>query len=49
MAEHYSLELLRHSGGISEYRYKEALEWLARWSDGAMARSVSQQIAPEAR
>ena len=34
MAEHYSLELLRHSGGISEYRYNEALEWLARWSDG---------------
>jgi hypothetical protein len=34
MAEYYSLELLRRSGGISEHRYNEALEWLARWSDG---------------
>jgi hypothetical protein len=34
LAEYYSLELLRRSGGISEYRYNEALESLARWSDG---------------
>lgn len=33
MAEFYSLELLRRSGGISQHRYTEAFDTLAQWSD----------------
>lgn len=31
LAEYYSLELLKRAGGISERRYKESLDVLARW------------------
>jgi hypothetical protein len=31
LAEYYSIETLRRSGGISEIRYEEALDRLARW------------------
>lgn len=33
LAEFYSLELLRRSGGISQHRYEEAFATLAQWSD----------------
>ena len=32
LAEHYSLETLRRSGGISEQRYKQAVKHLSRWA-----------------
>ncbi len=32
LAEHYSLETLRRSGGISEQRYKQALKHLSQWA-----------------
>jgi predicted metalloprotease with PDZ domain len=32
LAEYYSLEILRRSGGISQKRHEEALERLARWA-----------------
>ncbi len=32
LAEYYSLEILRRSGGISERRFEDALEHLAQWS-----------------
>jgi len=32
LAEHYSLETLRRSGGISEQRYKEAVKHLSHWA-----------------
>jgi hypothetical protein len=32
LAEHYSLETLRRSGGISEQRYKQAVKHLSHWA-----------------
>jgi hypothetical protein len=32
LAEHYSLETLRRSGGISEQRYRQAVKHLSRWA-----------------
>ena len=32
LAEYYSLETLRRSGGISEQRYKQALKHLSQWA-----------------
>src|SRR4029079_7657318 len=32
LAEHYSLETLRRSGGISEQRYRQAVKHLSHWA-----------------
>jgi predicted metalloprotease with PDZ domain len=49
LAEYYSLSVLYRSGGISEYRYNEALEDMAKWTAGieckATDRSTTKQNA----
>lgn len=49
LAEYYSLALLERSGGISERRYNEAFDTLAKWSAGtkcvATDRSQGEQTA----
>jgi predicted metalloprotease with PDZ domain len=52
LAEYYSLAVLYRSGGISEYRYNEAFEDLAKWTAGieckATDRSTTKQNAAAA-
>jgi len=42
LAEYYGLVVLYRSGGISEYRYNEAFEDLARWSAGTTCEATDR-------
>jgi hypothetical protein len=42
MAEYYSLELLKRAGGISERRYKESMDTLARWSADTQCKATDR-------
>lgn len=46
MAEYYSVELLRRSGGISELRYKETMAGLAAWGSKAKTLFTSRSSGP---
>ncbi|MGL6159275.1 hypothetical protein [Microbulbifer sp.] len=46
LAEYYSLEILRRSGGISQRRYDEAMEKLARWGEKAPSLLVKRSFGP---
>ncbi|MCO1336538.1 hypothetical protein MO867_19590 [Microbulbifer sp. OS29] len=46
LAEFYSLEILRRTGGISEIRYKEAIENLATWGQGVPSLLVKRSSGP---
>ncbi|WP_199775623.1 hypothetical protein [Microbulbifer pacificus] len=46
IAEYYSLETLRRSGGISERRYHEALEDLAHWGSESPNLLVKRSAGP---
>lgn len=46
MAEYYSLQTLRRSGGISEQRYQQALKNLANWGQEAPSLLVSHSSGP---
>ncbi|WP_445366089.1 hypothetical protein ACJJJB_08980 [Microbulbifer sp. ANSA001] len=46
LAEFYSLEILRRTGGISEDRYREAMDKLARWGKKAPSLLVRRSSGP---
>ncbi len=46
IAEYYSLETLRRTGGISERRYQEALEELAEWGEESPNLLVKRSSGP---
>ncbi|MFA0812020.1 hypothetical protein [Microbulbifer epialgicus] len=46
LAEFYSLEILRRTGGISEIRYQEAMEKLAQWGEKAPSLLVKRSSGP---
>lgn len=46
IAEYYSLETLRRTGGISEKRYRQALDELAKWGDESPNLLVKRSSGP---
>ncbi|WKD48318.1 hypothetical protein [Microbulbifer spongiae] len=46
LAEFYSLEILRRSGGISETRYQEAMDNLMKWGEKAPTLLVKRSSGP---
>lgn len=46
LAEFYSLEILRRSGGISEIRYQEAMDKLMKWGQKAPTLLVKRSSGP---
>jgi len=46
LAEFYSLEILRRTGGISETRYQEAMDKLAQWGEKAPTLLVKRSSGP---
>ncbi|MBB3061371.1 hypothetical protein [Microbulbifer rhizosphaerae] len=46
LAEYYSLEILRRSGGISQRRYDEAMEKLAHWGEEAPSLLAKRSSGP---
>jgi predicted metalloprotease with PDZ domain len=46
LAEYYSLEILRRSGGISESRYRKAQRQLAEWGKEAPRLDVERSSGP---